>query len=546
MRPTLVIGHINPDTDSICSAICYADLKRRLTGEAYIPCRAGEVNNETAFVLEKFGIDPPLFVSSLEPRISDVQLHSVEGITSELSLRRAWEHMKDHDIESIPVVTKSGKIEGILTLDDEARYCLENHDPRALSRAATPYANIAWTLWGDIIAGDKDARFTKGKIVAEAYHPNALEENVTDGDLVFTGSDPEIHRLLIERGAGCIVICAGATVTDAVRQIADESGCVVIVSPMSMYTCSKLVTLAMPVSQIMRKEGIVTFHTDDLVSEVKATVSKLRMSCFPILDANNAYIGMMSQRDLLDVERNKVILIDHNEKGQAVDGIRTAEVVEVIDHHRIDSVETNNPIFFRAQPLGCTATIISLMFREHHISVEPTIAGLLCSAILSDTLMFRSPTCTPVDESTARSLAEIAGIDINEHAMAMFNAGSQLGNKNPDEIFHLDCKSFRAASASFMVSQITSVSADELSLLGQKMVPYMEKQLLSSGVDMLFIMLTNIIEESTELLFVGKGAKDAVQAAFACEPTDRSVTLPGVVSRKKQIIAPLMSAIENM
>ena len=546
MRPTLVIGHKNPDTDSICSAIGYADLKRRLTGEEYIPGRAGEVNNETAFVLERFGVEPPMFVKSLEPRISDVQLHSVEGISSELSLRGAWEHMRDHDIESIPVVTESGKIEGVITLDDEARFCLENHDPCALSKASTPYANIAWTLWGDIIVGEETACFSKGKIVAEAYHPTAPEENVTDGDLVFTGNDPGIQKLLIERGVGCIVVCAGAKVSPSVCQLAEERGCVIIVSPMGMYTCSKLVTHAMPVSHIMRKDSIISFHTDDLVSDVKATVSKLKMSCFPVLDANNSYIGMMSQRSLLDVERNKVILIDHNEKGQAVDGIRTAEVVEVIDHHRIDSVETNNPIFFRAQPLGCTATIISLMYREHDITVEPKIAGLLCSAILSDTLMFRSPTCTPVDESVARSLAEIAGIDINEHAMAMFNAGSRLGNKTPDEIFHLDCKSFSAASASFMVSQVTSVSADELSLLGQKMVPYMEKQLLSSGVDMLFIMLTNIIEETTELLFVGKEAKDVVQAAFACEPADRSVTLPGVVSRKKQIIAPLMSAIENM
>ena len=546
MKPTLVIGHKNPDTDSICSAICYAEFKRLLTGDDYIPCRAGEVNNETAYVLEKFDLDPPMFIESLEPKISDVQLRTVEGITPQLSLRRAWEHMRDNNIQSVPVVTKRGKIKGIITLGDEARFYLEDMDPRASSKASTPFVNIARTLWGEITVGDEEAHFSKGKIVIAAYHPSAAEDNVTDGDLVITGGNAEILKHAIERGAGGIVICAGAKVTPSVRRLAEEKGCIIIVSPMDLYACSKLVTHAMPVSHIMRKEGIITFNTDDLVSDVKATVSKLRIRYFPVLDNNNSYVGMMSQRNLLDVERKKVILIDHNEKGQAVDGIQTAEVVEVIDHHRIDSVETNNPIFFRAQPLGCTATIISLMFREHHITVEPTIAGLLCSAILSDTLMFRSPTCTPVDESVARSLADIAGIDIKEHAMAMFNAGSRLGKKTPDEIFHIDCKRFSAVSASIMVSQVTSVSVKELSRVKQKMVPYMEKLLPNSGVDMLFIMLTNIIEETTELLFVGQGAKGVVQAAFSCEPGNHAVILPGVVSRKKQVIAPLMSAIENM
>jgi len=546
MKSTIVIGHKNPDTDSICSAICYAHLKRAMTGDNYVPCRAGEINNETQYVLDKFDIEPPELIESLEPTIADVQFRRVDGIPPHISLKRAWEHMRDSNIQSLPVVTKRGKVKGILTLGDEARFYLEDQDPRALSKASTPYQNIASTLWGEVIVGDPEAKFSKGKIVVAAYHPSILEDYINEGDLVILGSNTEIQKHAIERGAGCIVICVGSKVTPAIRKRAEETGCVVIVSPMDLYACAKLITHSMPVAHIMRKEKIITFNVDEPVADVKAIVSKLRIRYFPVLDDNDCYVGMMSQRNLLNIERQPVILVDHNEKGQAVDGIASADVIEVIDHHRIDSVETINPIYFRAQPLGCTATIITLMYREHGIPIEPTIAGLLCSAILSDTLMFRSPTCTPVDESVARELAGIAGIDVKEHAMAMFNAGSRLGKKTPDEIFHLDCKRFNAATGSIIVSQVTSVSDKELDKVKRRLLPYMEKQLPNSGVDMLFVMLTNIIDQSTELLFIGQNAKAVVQSAFQCEPDSDSVFLPGVVSRKKQVIAPLIAAIDAL
>lgn len=546
MKSVIVIGHKNPDTDSICSAISYAALKRALTGENYVPCRAGDINNETQFVLDKFGVEPPELITSLEPRISDVQFREVAGISPQISLRRAWEHMRDNNIQSLPVITKRGKVRGIITLGDQARFYMEDQDPRALSKANTPFLNICQTLWGEIIVGDPEAKFVKGKVVVAAFHPTVIEDSVSEGDLVIVGSNTEIQKHAIERGASCIVVCVAARVTPAIRKRAEEAGCMIIVSPMDMYTCAKLITHAMPVSHIMRKSGIIAFNTDELVTDVKSTVSKLRIRYFPVLDADDCYVGMMSQRNLLDIDRQQVILVDHNEKGQAVDGIQSAEVIEVIDHHRIDSVETINPIFFRAQPLGCTATIVTMMYREHGIEIEPTIAGLLCSAILSDTLMFRSPTCTPIDESIARQLAEIAGIKIKDYAMAMFNAGSRLGKKTADEIFNIDCKRFNAAASSIKVAQVTSVSEKELDKVKHKVLPYIEKLLPNSGVDMLFVMLTNIIHESTELLFVGQNAHTVVQNAFKCEPKKDSVFLPGVVSRKKQVIAPLIAAIDAL
>lgn len=546
MKPTIVIGHKNPDTDSICSAICYADLKSKLTGEEFIPCRAGEINSETAFVLEQNGVESPLLIESLEPKIADVQFRRTDGIEAGISLRRAWEHMRDENIQTVPILTKRNKIKGILTLGDQARFYTEDQDAHALSKAKTPYKNIADTLQGEIVVGDPEDCFTKGKVVVAAANPDVMEEYIDENDMILLGNRYESQLCAIEMKAGCIVIGLGAKVSKTITKIAKEAGCTVIVSPLDTYTCAKLINQAVPVGHIMKKKDFITFNLEDLVADVRKTVSKLRIRYFPVLDSDDRYVGLISQRNLLNVEKQQGVLVDHNEKVQAVDGIRFADVVEVIDHHRIDSVETMNPIYFRNQPLGCTATIIAMMYREHDISIEPKIAGLLCSAIISDTLMFRSPTCTPADESIARGLAETAGIEIEEYATAMFNAGSQLSKKTPDEIFHIDCKQFKADNYSLTVSQVTSVSSRELSKVKKKMLPYMESLLPNSGMDMLFMMLTDIIRESTELLFVGANAQSVVQAAFTEEPGEQSAVLKGVVSRKKQVLGPLIEAIENM
>ncbi|MBE7006198.1 MAG: putative manganese-dependent inorganic diphosphatase [Ruminococcaceae bacterium] len=544
MKPVIVIGHKNPDSDSICSAICYANLKRKLTGRDYIACRAGEINNETKFILETFRAEAPQLVETLEPTLADVQYRRIEGISSHLSLRRAWEYMRDNDIPTVPVVTPQGQLKGILTLGDIARFYMEDQDANALAEAGTRYRNIVDTLQGEMVVGDPEDHFTKGKVVVAAANPDVMEEYISEHDMVLLGNRYESQLSCIEMKAGCIIVCLGSKVTRTIQKLAQEAGCSVVSSPLDTYACSKLINQAVPVRHVMRTQGVITFRDDDLVSEVKANVSKLRVRYFPILDNDGYYIGMISQRNLLDIDRQQVILVDHNEKDQAVDGIRAAEVIEVIDHHRIDSVETMNPIYFRNQPLGCTATIIALMYQENGVAIEPQIAGLLCSAILSDTLMFRSPTCTPTDERIARMLAAIAGIDVEAHATAMFNAGSKLGDKTPDEIFHIDCKRFKAEMKSLAVAQVTSVSRRELARLREQMLPYMQSLLPSSGMDMLFLMLTNIIDESTELLFVGHGAKQVVEDAFGVEAGPNSAVLPGVVSRKKQMMGPLITAID--
>ena len=386
MKSTIVIGHKNPDTDSICSAICYADLKTKLTGESFRPCRAGEINNETKFVLEKFGVEPPELIESLEPRISDVAYREIGGITTQISLKKAWEHMRDENIQTVPILTQNGKIKGILTLGDQARFYMEDQDASALSKAKTSYKNIAETLRGEVVVGNPEEHFTKGKVVVAAANPDVMEDYISEHDMVLLGNRYESQLCAIEMKAGCIVIGIGAKVSRTIIKIAEEAGCTVIASPLDTYTCAKLINQAVPVGHIMRKDGIIAFNLDDLVTDVKATVAKKRIRYFPVLDNNDRYVGMISQRNLLDIERQKVILVDHNERGQAVDGIRSADVIEIIDHHRIDSVETMNPIYFRNQPLGCTATIIASRISRLNRKSRVCSARLSCPTLLCSVL----------------------------------------------------------------------------------------------------------------------------------------------------------------
>lgn len=545
MKPVFVIGHKTPDTDSICSAICYANLKHILTGKEYIPCRAGEINAETDYVLNCFNVPAPRYLASLQPRLFDVQYRNVAGIDAQFSLRRAWKYMNENNIQTIPVVDEDNYLQGILTLSDIARFYMEDLDADALAEAHTSYRNLVDVLNGEIVVGDPNQSVDKGKVVVAAANPDIMEDYIHEHDLVILGNRYESQLCSIEMKAGCIIVGLGAKVSRTIQKLAHESGCTIIATPLDTYTCSKVINQAVPVSHIMRTSGLVTFQYNDLVSDVKATVAKKRIRYYPILDESGKYKGMISQRNLLDMEKQEVILVDHNEKDQAVDGIRSARISEIIDHHRIDSVETSGPIYFRNQPLGCTATIVAQMYQENQVEIEPHIAGLLCSAILSDTLLFRSPTCTPYDRMTAEMLAKIAGIDLKAHALAMFRAGSQLANRSTDEIFHMDYKYYQAKGKRMAVSQVTSVNPDELEALKPKMLSYMESCLPTSGLAMLFAMLTNIIDESTELIFVGNNTAELVQAAFHTDCEANSVRLPGVVSRKKQLVLPLMAVLED-
>ncbi|NLK36749.1 MAG: putative manganese-dependent inorganic diphosphatase [Epulopiscium sp.] len=544
-KPIFVIGHKNPDTDSICSAIAYAHLKNKTTKEQhYEPKRAGQVNNETKYVLEYFGVPCPEFISDVGTQVKDVALKATQGVSSEISLKKAWTLMRDTNNSTLPVIS-DGKLSGIISVKDIATANMDVYETRILALSKTPYRNILDAIDGTMIVGDPDDHVEKGKLLIGAANPDLMETYLGEGDLLITGNRFESQLCGIEMNAGCIVVCMGAPVSKTIQKLAVQNNCKIISTPLDTYMVARVISQSTPIRYFMRKENLITFSLDDYINEIKGTVAKIRHREFPILDKMGNYCGMLSRRYLIDMDRKKIILVDHNETSQAVDGIADAEILEIIDHHRLGNLETVAPVYFRNQPLGCTATIIYQMYREMGVELDTAMAGLLCSAILSDTLMFRSPTCTAVDERAAEELAAIAGIDIKTHAENMFRAGSSLQDKSPEEIFYQDFKKFTSNGITFGAGQITSMDASELTALKPKLLAFMENACQAPGMDMLFFMLTNIIHESTELLFVGEQAKEIVQEAFGETTEENSAVLMDVVSRKKQLVPKLINAMQG-
>ena len=540
-----IIGHKNPDTDSICSAIAYADIKNRTEEELYVAKRAGQISQETQYVLDRFHMDAPGYVPNVGTRVKDMDIRRIEGVDHSISLKKAWNLMRTENVNTLPIVLEGNELEGLITIGDIAQSYMDVYDNAILSTARTQYKNILETLDGTMVVGNEHAYFVKGKVVIAAANPDLMENYIEEDDLVILGNRYESQLCAIEMRASCIIVCEGAPVSKTIQHLAEERVCVVISTPHDTYTVARLINLSMPVNFFMKKDNLKTFHLDDYTDEIKDIMAKKRDRDFPILDKNDRYVGMVSRRNLLGTKRRRVILVDHNEASQAVDNIESAEILEIIDHHRLGSLETMAPVYFRNQPVGCTGTIMYQIYTEKNLEIQKNIAGLLCAAIISDTLMFRSPTCTAADRNAAENLARIAGINVEEFAAEMFAAGSNLRGKSPEEIFYQDFKKFEVNKACFGVGQINSMNPDELKEIKERLIPYMEKALGTHGESMLFFMLTDIIHQSTELLCYGGEYKELVGEAFHREPDGHSITLPGVVSRKKQLIPAFMSALQQ-
>lgn len=537
-----VIGHKNPDTDSICSAIAYAYLKNQIDDKEYVAKRAGQVNEETQFVLNYFGVELPGYVNDIGTQVKDIEIRETEGVSREISLKRAWNLMKELNVVTLPI-TKHGRLEGVITTEDIAEAYMDVRDSKILSTAHTAFRNIVDTVDGSMICGNIDAYFTKGKVLIAAANPDLMENYIEEGDLVILGNRYESQLCAIEMNAGCIVVCEGANVSLTITKMAEEHNCTIISSPHDTYTVARLINQSMPISYFMSRENIITFRTDAFTDDIKSVMAKKRYRDFPIEDKKGHYIGMISRRNLLNADKKKIILVDHNERSQAVDGLENAEILEIIDHHRLGSLETMSPVYFRNQPLGCTATIIYQLFGEAEVEIPKDIAGLLCAAILSDTLMFRSPTCTMIDKTAAQKLSEIARIDAKEFATKMFQAGSNLTSKSPEEIFYQDFKKFVIGENNIGVGQINSLDEHELQDIKSKLTTYLDKAYKEHGLGIIYFMLTNIINESTEVIYVGNGADSLLEEAFDTKIENNSVNLKGVVSRKKQFIPALIESL---
>ena len=552
LKKTLVLGHRNPDTDSICSAICYAGFKHQLTGENYEPCRAGNVNPETQYVLDYFKLKAPRLVENVKTQVKDIEIRKTKGVSRGISLKNAWGLMQENNVVTLPCVTEEGLLEGVITIGDITKSYMNLYDSSIISKACTKYANILDTLEGSMVVGDSEAYFDRGKVLIAAANPDLMENYIEKHDLVILGNRYESQLCAIEMEAGCIIVCEGAGVSLTIRKLAQERGCAVITTPYDTYTTARLINQSMPISYFMTKENIIEFSEEDYLDDIREIMASKRHRDFPILDSDGKYIGMISRRNLLGAKGKSIILVDHNEKSQAVEGMESADIREIIDHHRLGTVETMSPVFFRNQPLGCTATIIYQMYQENHIEIDKTTAGLLCSAIISDTLLFRSPTCTPIDKAAGLALAQIAGLDIEKYAIDMFSAGSNLKGKSDGDIFYQDFKRFTVGNSVIGIGQITSLNAVELKDLRTRMSAYTEKEREQHEIDMMFFMLTNILTESTDLICTGQGAEQLIANAFHVKDEDMEnvsgqtgiVKLPGVVSRKKQLAPQIMMALQ--
>ena len=536
-----VVGHKNPDTDSICSAIAYAALKNKTDDGVFVPKRAGEVNNETKYVLDFFDVETPEFIGHVGTQVKDVEIKPTPSLNEGISLKNAWNKMRDLRESTMPIVN-DGVLEGIISVKDIATANMDIYETRILAISHTKYTNVLDAIDGTMIVGDSEEEITKGKILIGAANPDLLENYVEDGDMLLTGNRFENQLCGIEMNAGCIVVCTGAPISKTIQKLAKENNCKIISTPHDTLMVARLISQSAPVRYFMKKDHLITFSREDFISDIRDTLAKIRHRDFPVLDRDGKYCGMLSRRSLLNMDNKKIILVDHNEKGQAVDGIDEAEILEIIDHHRLGSMETALPVFFRNQPVGCTGTIIYDLYQENNVEVDKKIAGLLCSAIISDTLMFRSPTCTPKDKKAAEELAKIAGIEIQEHAEKMFRAGSSLADKTPEEIFYQDFKKFSGNDKNFGAGQISSMDKTELEQLRPKIAAYMEGAVKEG--EMLFFLLTNILTESSDLVFAGEGAKELVETAFG-EPQENWVHVPGLVSRKKQFVPSVLHVLQQ-
>lgn len=538
-----VVGHKNPDTDSICAAISYAYLKNQTEDKVYIAKRAGNINEETRYVLEHFGAEEPELVTYAGAQLKDISIRKTAGVSSHISLKRAWELMKKLEVVTLPVTNPQGKLEGIIVTKDIATSYMDVLDNHALSQARTLYKTIAETIDGEVYAGNEHAYFMRGKVVVGTSNPEYMADYLEDDDLVILGDREEAQMQAISSNASCIIIGGGLEVSEEVKKLAEKRDCVIITTPFDTFSVARLINQSMPIKQYMTKKDLITFEIDDYVDDVKEVMSKVRHRDFPVLNESGNYVGMVSRRNLMSMQKKQVILVDHNEKSQAVDGIGEAEILEIIDHHRLGSLETMSPVYFRNQPLGCTSTIIYQMYQEKGVEIPKQIAGLLLSAIISDTLMFRSPTCTALDKAVAESLAQIAEVDIEEHAKHMFRAGSDFKNKTTEEIFYQDFKVFHTDDCDFGVAQINAMSREELDQLGEQLRPFMAQVLGEKKLDMVYVMLTDILEESSKLIFAGKDAGRMLARAFKKQEDEAGILLPGIVSRKKQMIPTLMNTL---
>ncbi|UWG96437.1 putative manganese-dependent inorganic diphosphatase [Dehalobacter sp. DCM] len=535
-----VIGHKNPDSDSVCSAIAYAELKKKMGIDA-IPAILGDINRETEFIIRYFGAKIPELIGTVKTQVCDINMDQAFPVSSDISIKTAWNLMKRNNVKTIPVVDEHEKLLGIVTLSDITNKYMDAMDNNIIASTSTTLRNIAETLNAKLLCGSQEDFKTTGKVVVAALDASALQSYIESGDIVITGNQEVLQLKALDSGANCLIITCGDTPTQAVLEKASGLKSIVMTTPTDTFTSARLVNQSIPIGAIMTDQNIILFDMDDFIDDIQDKMLKTRYRSYPVVDDNHRIKGFISRYHLISQRKKKVILVDHNEKSQAVDGIEEAEILEIIDHHRLGDIQTNSPVFVRNEPVGSTSTIVANMYFEMGFRPSKTIAGILCSAILSDTLKFKSPTSTYIDRITAEKLAEIARIaNIDEFAYRMFKEGSSLQGKTVKEIFYQDFKEFNFGKYKVGIGQIFTMDREKIAEMEESLVTFMKQLCMDNGYHLLMLFVTDIINQASEVFFAGE-KKELIAMAFNVDLGENRVHLPGVVSRKKQVI-PLISA----
>lgn len=539
-----ITGHKNPDTDSICSAICYAELKNKLGGTKAKAVRLGSVSKETQYALDYFKVSAPELVESMKAQIKDLNFGPAEVIKPEDTIKKAWELIKDSDSKTLSVINDEGELIGIASQSTITSSYMDIWDNATIQKSRTKLASIIETLSAKPVYIVDDGAELKGKIVVAAMLPDSAEPFIEEGDIVICGDRIDIHELIMKRRASVMVVSGNLPVDQGIVEKAKAVNCSIINTPYDTFTASRLIPLSVPVGYIMTKEKLLSFRLDDPIEDVKEVMLNTRFRSYPVLDSENKVVGNISRYHLIAPNKKKLILVDHNEKSQSVNGLEDAEVIEIVDHHRIADIQTSNPIYFRNQPVGCTATIIASMYAENGIEPSKEAAGLLCSAIISDTLLFKSPTSTKADEAAVKKLASIAGVDPEKYAKEMFKAGSSLAGKSASDIFNQDFKEFHLGDLKLGVSQISTMDTEGLKPIRQEIINLMENTAKNENYHLLILMITDILDGGSDMIVIGE-RKDLAEKAFKVEIPGNSVYVSGILSRKKQVIPPLTAASQE-
>ncbi|MCB2308091.1 putative manganese-dependent inorganic diphosphatase [Clostridium estertheticum] len=540
-----ITGHKNPDTDSICSAIAYSEFKNKTGKLTAVPIRLGETNSETKFILKYFSVPEPELITTVKTQISDLDIDVVAPISPDISLKMAWSIMKKKNVKTLPVIDENDQLAGVASVSNLASNYLDIWDNSILAKSNTPLENILDTLSAKCLYKPETPFKITGKIIVAAMHPDSTKTVIEAGDIGICGDRDDSQCLLITSKASLVIITGDHTPTAEVVELAKTNECTIVLTPYDTFTASRLITQSIPVDYVMTRKNLVTFNTEDFIDEIKYTMIETRYRSYPVLDENNKVVGSISRFHLISENKKKVILVDHNEKTQSVLGLEDAEILEIIDHHRIADVQTGQPIYFRNEPVGSTSTIVATIFFENGIRPSKNVAGILCAAIISDTLLLKSPTSTIVDELTLKRLAQIADLNIEEFAKEMFKAGTSLEGKTAEEIFYQDFKIFTLSGFKVGVSQVGTMYIEGFDAIKDDMIDLMNKKATENGFNLIILMLTDILNGGSVLIASGEH-KDIVSKAFNVNLTDSGVYIPGLVSRKKQVIPPITVALSKI